>query len=68
MSSYRVTIDERQRIILEPFAEVPAAEKWLFDNADALASVRRGLEDAAAGRVQDRGSFAQYAGTADDDE
>ncbi len=59
ISSFRVTVDDRERIVLEPYAEIPAREKWLFDNADALRSVKRGLEDSAAGRVAERGSFAQ---------
>jgi hypothetical protein len=61
ISSFRVSVDDRQRIVLEPFAEVPAAEKWLFENPDARESVRRGLADAAEGRVSDRGSFSEYA-------
>ena len=28
-----------------------ASEAWLFNNPDAMASVRRGLSDAAQGRV-----------------
>ncbi len=66
ISSFRVSIDDRQRIVLEPFAEIPAKEKWLFDNPDARESVRRGLVDAAQGRVADRGSFAQYGDEPDD--
>ena len=66
ISSFRVSIDDRQRIVLEPFAEVPAKEKWLFENPDARESVRRGLDDAAEGRVADRGSFAQYGDEPDD--
>ena len=61
VSSFRVTLDDRQRIVLEPYVEIPAREKWLFDNSDALQSVQRGLEDSAAGRVTDRGSFARHA-------
>ena len=61
ISSFRVTVDDRQRIVLEPFAEIPAREKWLFENPDARESVRHGLADAAEGRVADRGSFAEYA-------
>jgi len=66
ISSFRVSIDDRQRIVLEPFAEIPATEKWLFENPDARESVRRGLDDAAEGRVSDRGSFAQYGDEPDD--
>jgi hypothetical protein len=66
VSSFRVTVDDRQRIVLEPFAEIPAREKWLFDNLGARESVGRGLADAAEGRVADRGSFAQYGDEPDD--
>ena len=61
VSSFRVTVDDHQRIVLEPYAEIPAREKWLFENAAARDSVGRGLADVAEGRVADRGSFAEYA-------
>lgn len=61
VSSFRVSVDDHQRIVLEPYAEIPASEKWLFENPDARDSVRRGLVDAAEGRVADRGSFSGYA-------
>jgi len=60
VSSFRVSVDERRRIVLEPYAEIPATEKWLFDNPDARESVRRGLVDVAEGRVADRGSVSEY--------
>lgn len=31
--------------------EIPADEQWLWNNKEALASVRRGLADSKAGRV-----------------
>ncbi len=61
VSSFRVTVDEQQRIVLDPYAEIPVREKWLLENSEALASVKRGLEDAAAGRVSSRGSVAEYS-------
>lgn len=61
VSSFHATIDERGRIILEPYTEIPASEKWLFDNKPALAAVKKGLSQAAAGRVKSRGSFARFA-------
>ena len=61
VSSFHASIDESGRIILEPYAEIPAREKWLFDNQPALAAVKRGLSQAAAGRVKSRGSFARFA-------
>ena len=65
VSSFRVFVDDRQRIVLEPYAEIPATEKWLFENPEARESVRRGLADAAQGRVADHGSFSKYADDSD---
>ena len=67
VSSFNVSKDAEGRILLEPMVEIPAREKWLFDNPEALASVRRGLADAKAGRVVSRPSFAKYAKEDDED-
>jgi hypothetical protein len=34
---------------------------WLYENAEALASVKQGLRESAEGKIIDRGSFAKYA-------
>ena len=65
VSSFRVSVDDRGRIVLEPYVEVPASEKWLFDNPEAVESLRRGLADAKNGRVSEIGSFAHYVGDTD---
>jgi hypothetical protein len=67
ISSFNVSKDEEGRLLLEPMVEIPAREKWLFDNPEALASLRRGLADAKAGRVKSLGSFAKYAKEDEDD-
>jgi hypothetical protein len=59
-SSYIVTKDKYNRIILEPRIEILAKEKWLFDNKTALTQVKKGMEDSAEGRVRSRGSFARF--------
>lgn len=41
--------------------EIPARERWVWDNPNVLASLRRGIDDLASGRVYDLGSFEQYA-------
>ena len=46
-SSVRVSIDEESRIVLEAYAEVPLREAWLYENAEALESVRQGLRESA---------------------
>ncbi len=60
VSCFTVTETKNHKIILEPYAEIPAREKWLFDNKTALKQVKKGLKDAAAGKVSKRGSFAKY--------
>jgi len=59
VSSYRARRQKDGRIILEPFVEIPADERWLYQNQEALGSVKAGLEDAKAGRVT-RMSFKKY--------
>ncbi len=41
------------KIVLEPMKAIPEREAWLYENSEALASVKRGLKDAAQGRVTD---------------
>lgn len=67
ISSFNVSKDEDGRLLLEPMVEIPAREKWLYDNPDALKSVRRGLSDAKAGKTKSIGSFAKYAKKDDED-
>ena len=60
VSSYRVKRQKDGKIILEPFMEIPAEERWLWDNKEALESVMKGIEDARAGRTVSLGSFKKY--------
>lgn len=60
ISSYTATINKKNRIILEPFIEIPSYEQWLFNNKAALKQVKQGLKDSAKGRVRSKGSFATY--------
>ena len=61
VSSFRARLMDDGRIILEPFAEIPAREKWLFNNQVALKAVKEGLSQVAAGKTRNIGSFARYA-------
>lgn len=47
--------------LMEPMAEIPAHELWLYKNPQALKDVREGLQQSKEGRVRKRGSFAKYA-------
>jgi hypothetical protein len=61
VSSYRARRQKDGTIILEPFVEIPADERWLYENPQALAAVKRGLADSKAGRLTSLGSFKKYA-------
>lgn len=61
VSSFRAHRTDDGNIVLEPFTEIPAREKWIFENSGALKAVKTGLEQAAVGETSSQGSFAQYA-------
>jgi hypothetical protein len=48
------------QLILDPVKTVPASEMWLYENAEALASVKQGLRESAEGKSVSRGSFARF--------
>lgn len=50
---YRVYENSQGQLLLDPVVTIPASEAWLFDDAnkDALAAVRKGLEESAAGKL-----------------
>jgi hypothetical protein len=61
ISGFKVMVDEQtQAITLLPYKEVPVKEHWLFENPQALESVKRGLQQSATGQVVKRGSFAGH--------
>lgn len=51
VSSFNVTVDRQHRIILEPLVEIPAHEKWLFNNKLALNKVEQGIKDSISGKI-----------------
>jgi hypothetical protein len=60
-ATFNVYQDERGRIVLDPQVSIPASEAWLYRNPKALASVRRGLKEAAEGKAKRVRSFARHA-------
>jgi hypothetical protein len=49
--TYHIYCNSLGQIVLDPQVTIPASEVWLFKDPDALASVRRGLSDAANGKI-----------------
>lgn len=58
--AYNVYRNQLGQIMLDPVKAVPVYETWLYANKPALASVKRGLAQSAAGRTKKRGSFITY--------
>ena len=50
--TYHIYENSIGQIVLDPQVTIPASEIWLFNNPDAIASVKRGLKDASQGRVR----------------
>jgi hypothetical protein len=59
-ADYRVLVNERGQILLDPVVAIPASEAWLWENSALRASMERALNQAAAGEFEDLGSFAQH--------
>jgi hypothetical protein len=49
--TYHIYSNSLGQIVLDPQVSIPASEVWLFMDSEAASSVRRGLEDAAKGKV-----------------
>jgi hypothetical protein len=60
-SAYNIYRNPLGQVILDPVKTVPVSEMWLYENAAALASVKQGLRESAAGKSVYRGSFARFA-------
>lgn len=52
VSSYSATFAPDGTIVLTPMVEIPARERWLWENKEAMAMVRQGLAESAAGAIE----------------
>jgi hypothetical protein len=60
-TAYNIYRNSLGQLILDPVKAVPASEMWLYEDSEALASVKRGLRESAEGKSVYRGSFAKHA-------
>ncbi|MDX2345576.1 MAG: hypothetical protein QNK11_01685 [Legionella sp.] len=60
ISGFSVHQKKDGKIVLEPFVEIPAHEKWLFENKAVLNQVKTGLKQAKEGQLIDKGRFSEF--------
>jgi hypothetical protein len=60
-TAYNIYRNSLGQLILDPVKTIPASEMWLYENSQALASVKQGLRESAEGKTVYRGSFAKHA-------
>jgi hypothetical protein len=60
-AAYNIYRNPLGQIVLDPVKAVPASEMWLYENPQALVSVKKGLRESAEGKSVYRGSFAKHA-------
>ena len=60
-TDYRVLVNDRGQILLDPVVAIPASEAWLWESPALRASMERALGQAADGEFEDLGSFARFA-------
>jgi len=58
--TYHIYINSFEQVILDPQVTIPTSELWVFENKDILASIDKGMTEAANGQVIKCGSFAKY--------
>jgi hypothetical protein len=62
-TAYNIYRNPLGQVILDPVKTIPASEMWLYENTQALASVKQGLKESVEGKSVYRGSFAKHAKT-----
>ena len=60
-TAYNIYSNSIGQLVLDPVKTIPASEMWLYENPEALASVKLGLRESAEGKIVDRGSFGKFA-------
>jgi hypothetical protein len=66
-SRYAVSVSDDGDILLTPVFSIPERERWVWENPEVLASLNRGIEQAARGETVYLGSFARYLDEPDED-
>ncbi|HWF17787.1 MAG TPA: hypothetical protein VG754_00885 [Verrucomicrobiae bacterium] len=59
--TFNVYVNTLGQIVLDPHKKIPAHEAWVFEDKEILASLKRGLKQAAQGKTRSLGSFAKHA-------
>ena len=51
LNRVRILKNNRGDILLQPLADIPASEVWLYTNREASEAVQKGIKEAGEGKV-----------------
>ena len=51
LNMVRILKNSRGEILLQPLADIPASEVWLYTNREASEAVQKGIKEAGKGKV-----------------
>ena len=52
IDSYQVFVGKEGDILLRPAVSVPSNEAWIYRNPEVISKIRRGLKEAAEGKIE----------------
>ncbi len=58
---YRVLVNDRGQVLLDPVVPIPASEAWLWQSPELRESMERAMTQASSRDFEDLGSFADFA-------
>jgi hypothetical protein len=60
VSRFAIIQTSDNKIILIPYAEIPAKEKWIFTNKKILSQIKKGIKESGKNQLRKGGSFKKY--------
>ena len=60
ISSFRVSKDKKNRIVLEPMVEIPERERWVHEDPKLMKRLKKSLQQSARGETYYLGDFSKY--------
>lgn len=63
IDSYQVFVGKGGDILLRPAVSIPSSEAWVYQNPEVIGKIRKGLEEAAEGKVEKVNDLEKFLGS-----